>query len=41
MNNLKKSVLILNKVLDILLGNRFTTPIERTLKYYPGMRFTN
>lgn len=35
MTNLTKSVKLLNQVIDLLLGNNFTTPVEKTLTDYP------
>jgi hypothetical protein len=39
MNNLSKSVFLVNKLIGLLLGNNFSTPIEKTLEEYPDVRF--
>ncbi len=41
MNNLTKSVLIVNRLVDLLLGSNFSTPIEHALKEYPPIDFFN
>jgi len=39
MNNLTKSVLIVNRLLDLLMGTRFTTPTYQILEDYPDARY--
>ncbi|MDP2920596.1 MAG: hypothetical protein Q8O43_10330 [Dehalococcoidia bacterium] len=39
MNNLNKSVLLVNKLIGLLLGDNFSTPIEKALEEYPDIRF--
>jgi len=39
MNNLTKSVLIVNHLLGILLGSNFTTPMQQTIDSYPDVRY--
>jgi len=39
MNNLTKSVKILNTALNLILGCKFTTPVEKTLEDYPVTKY--
>jgi len=39
MNNLTKSVLIVNQLLGALLGSNFTTPMQQTIDSYPDIRY--
>jgi hypothetical protein len=39
MNNLSKSVLVLNSVMRLLLGSDLSTAVERTLEDYPQIRY--
>ncbi len=39
MNNLTKSVKVVNQFIGLLLGNRLTTPVEQTLEQHPDLRY--
>jgi hypothetical protein len=39
MNNLTKSILVVNKLLGLLIGSNFTTPSEHVLEEYPVIRY--
>lgn len=39
MNNLTKSVLIVNRLLGLLMGTSFTTPAYQIFEQYPDARY--
>ena len=39
MNNLTKSILVVNQLLGVLLGNNFTTPSQFVMENYPDTRY--
>jgi len=39
MNNLTKSILVVNQLLGVLLGNNFTTPSQIVLESHPDIRY--
>ena len=39
MNNLTKSILIVNQLLGAVMGNNFTTPAQIVLEEHPGLRY--
>jgi len=41
MNNLAKSFSIVNKIVELILGSNFNTPVERTLEEYSPLDFIN